>query len=52
MITFSNTPFTRITVPNCSNPSGIKEKVHTFKTGETFRYVWDNGWEIYERLAV
>lgn len=50
MITFSNIPFTKITGINCSNPEGLREKTHTFKNGETFKYVWNNGWEIYAEV--
>jgi hypothetical protein len=51
MITFQEKPFTRITGLNCSNPEGLREKVHQFSNGEIFRYVWNNhGWDIYEKV--
>ena len=46
---FSRLPFARI---NGRNPDGLPEKTfRSSKTGEIFRYVWNNGeWEIYDEV--
>jgi hypothetical protein len=53
MITFQDKPYTRISMPNCSNPEGLREKIFQSScTGEIFRYVWNNhGWDIYEKVS-
>jgi hypothetical protein len=49
MIVFNDTPYVKINPPNGGNPDNVIDKIVTSKlNGEVFKYVWDNGWEIYE----